>query len=409
MSRTDRIELIMGKVAFLSLCLLIFALPFSKSIVEITIVSSAAALVVGRMAGRKRIMGEIGGIEVALFIYILATIPSFLNTDYPALSFRAFFTKILKFAMLFLVTKEVIDTDRKLIRFLRVAFLSCIMIVIDGFVQQFITHYDILHNYPAFYYVPGSKGPTFPTASFPYPNDYAAWILIFVFPVGAFLLRGRRMIFTRVLVVATFLALLYSLMLTKVRGAWISLVAAFGAVSAFKARVAGIILIALFLGSALFVNRHQLIEMGHVTSFRDRSEMWRNSWKIFSEHPMIGNGINTFYMEYSKTRTDEYRDKKGSYAHNCYLQMAAEIGVIGLVAFLAFCVMLVGRGLLSVYRGSGDIPGSFTSALAAGVMAFLIHSFVDTNLYSLNLAALFWISCGVIAAAVNITSGKKDE
>jgi hypothetical protein len=41
-----------------------------------------------------------------------------------------------------------------------------------------------------------------------------------------------------------------------------------------------------------------------------------------------------------------------------------------------------------------------------GIIAFLIHSIVDTNLFSLNLAALFWTTAGVLAACVNI-SGKE--
>ena len=44
-----------------------------------------------------------------------------------------------------------------------------------------------------------------------------------------------------------------------------------------------------------------------------------------------------------------------------------------------------------------------------GLLAFLIHSAVDTNLYSLPLAALFWLSCGILSAAVKISQDKAYE
>jgi hypothetical protein len=40
--------------------------------------------------------------------------------------------------------------------------------------------------------------------------------------------------------------------------------------------------------------------------------------------------------------------------------------------------------------------------MSIGVFAFLVHSAFDTNLYSLNLATLFWTSVAVSSAIARV-------
>ena len=123
---------------------------------------------------------------------------------------------------------------------------------------------------------------------------------------------------------------------------------------------------------------------------------------IFMHHPIIGNGLNTFYDNYMKVRQDDMRNKHGSYAHNCYLQMAAETGLVGLAAFLAFVTALLLKGFRSLRGIKDSFYYSIVLGAGLGLVAFLVHSAGDTNLYSLPLAALFWLSAGILMATVKI-------
>jgi hypothetical protein len=40
--------------------------------------------------------------------------------------------------------------------------------------------------------------------------------------------------------------------------------------------------------------------------------------------------------------------------------------------------------------------------MSIGVLVFLLQSFFDTNLYSLNLAILFWVSIGLSQSIIKI-------
>ena len=82
--------------------------------------------------------------------------------------------------------------------------------------------------------------------------------------------------------------------------------------------------------------------------------------------------------------------------------MAAETGVIGLVSFLVFVTAVLVKCFRSAKKTQEPFYNSMILGTGLGIMAFLIHSSVDTNLYSLNLAALFWVAAGILMAAVRM-------
>jgi putative inorganic carbon (hco3(-)) transporter len=99
-----------------------------------------------------------------------------------------------------------------------------------------------------------------------------------------------------------------------------------------------------------------------------------------------------FFRQYSSTLIIQY-------AHNCYLQILAETGLIGLMTFLWFLFELIRNGYKKIKTNNDLISlGLFT-----GFLAFLIHMFFDTQMYSLKLSMLFWI----LAAFLETYSDKK--
>ena len=134
----------------------------------------------------------------------------------------------------------------------------------------------------------------------------------------------------------------------------------------------------------------------------DRPVMLKNSVEIFKKHPIIGNGLNTFFVEYREIRNDSEKGRRGSYAHNCYLQMAADIGLLGLISFLLFVSAVLAAGFKVLKTVKDPLYYSLILGIGMGLTAFLVHSAGDTNLYSLPLAALFWLSAGVLLATIKL-------
>jgi O-antigen ligase len=82
------------------------------------------------------------------------------------------------------------------------------------------------------------------------------------------------------------------------------------------------------------------------------------------------------------------------YAHNCYLQVAAEIGLFGAGIFIAWLWQLFHR-LFALTLTSQRSAAILVSGLTAGLLAFVIQAGVDTNFYSLRQAVLFWTLAGL--------------
>ncbi len=393
---------ILDKIAEWSIYTIIFTLPFAKSIVEIFIAIAILSLLVKKVLARERLLVNTH-VEILLYLFLIASLVSIFNTQASqmGLSVKAIFSKAFKFAALFLITKEIINTREKLKNFVIISALSCVIILIDCFTQYYVTHVDFLHNYPAFLYVanmPSVRG--VPTASFPFQNDFAGWILVFIFPAFCLAFFMKRSLLKNTLPASIFIGLLYALILTRVRGAWIGFAVSFVILSIVKLKKIGWILLLIIMVAGAVYSRGNILSM---QSINDRSVMWKNSVTIFMRHPVIGNGLNTFYDNYMKVRQDDMKNKHGSYAHNCYLQMAAEIGLLGLFSFLAFVISV----MIKSFRALATIKDPFYYSLALGInlglIAFLIHSAGDTDLYSLPLAALFWLSSGILLATIKIS------
>jgi len=80
------------------------------------------------------------------------------------------------------------------------------------------------------------------------------------------------------------------------------------------------------------------------------------------------------------------------YAHNDYLQILAELGIVAFLAGLVFAVRL----MLKTIRATN---GSLAIACVGSLSAMLLHSLVDFNLYiPANGAVFAWI-CGIAAAS----------
>ena len=124
------------------------------------------------------------------------------------------------------------------------------------------------------------------------------------------------------------------------------------------------------------------------------------------DRPNFGYGPNTFmptFIDFGRAIRGAGYYTMPTYAHNCFIQLAAETGFWGLASFVWILGVLfqkVIRQLAS--RKSGDHNLKMVSAsILGGVVAFLGHSFVDTDLFSLQLSALFWFMIGLQVAVYN--------
>lgn len=151
------------------------------------------------------------------------------------------------------------------------------------------------------------------------------------------------------------------------------------------------------------------VDARNEVSFRGRTSEVMVAWHIFLDHPIGGVGLNNYkyyYQEYAQPLGWDNRREERS-AHNLYLEIAAETGLLGLTTFgailmAAFWGMRQTRTSL-IQTGQYD-AANMVGALAIGLGGFLIGSLFLHGAY----ARFFWLLTGVALAIPQIAAWRPD-
>jgi len=134
----------------------------------------------------------------------------------------------------------------------------------------------------------------------------------------------------------------------------------------------------------------------------DRIAVYLNSLSMIKAHPFIGLGVNTYMKNYKY-----YMDPKGykgvvtqdyMYAHNNFIHMAAESGLIGLGIFIWLLCKLFAECANIYKKLKDDYLGIFLLSLTACLIAFLVNGLTESSLYYSRVAVIFWYIVGIALA-----------
>jgi O-antigen ligase len=122
---------------------------------------------------------------------------------------------------------------------------------------------------------------------------------------------------------------------------------------------------------------------------RDILRMWR-------KQPVLGWGQGTFADVYPRFRTF-YTDSLVNAAHNDYLQVLAETGLLGFGVMIWFLVSVLRPAFRKSHNWGSDLNGTIAVAAILTISGILVHSLVDFNMQIPANAALFYSLCTVAA------------
>jgi len=203
-----------------------------------------------------------------------------------------------------------------------------------------------------------------------------------------------------------FLLLFSCLILTVSRGAWFAFISTILFMSMWIHSL-GVVFLAVgifILATQQFYfpvlkNRIGSFFVFQDISSQDRMVMWTTAGNMFLARPLVGLGLGTFMFNFPKYLNQVYLHGT-PYAHNCYLQMASEIGSLGLLAFLAILISLFYKGIIILNKWKKDFNWYVLLASLASVLGFSVQMTVETNFYNLDLGILFWIIIGLATSSI---------
>ena len=133
---------------------------------------------------------------------------------------------------------------------------------------------------------------------------------------------------------------------------------------------------------------------GQETFATSRVWIWRDALNVFRSHPLTGAGLGTF-----QTVFPQHTNYDGVYgfvaqAHNDYLQILADGGIIGGVLALWFIIVVL-RDVKRGMRARDPLISGLALGSGAGIVGLLTHSLFDFNLQLPSNAMLFLLLCAV--------------
>jgi O-antigen ligase len=120
-----------------------------------------------------------------------------------------------------------------------------------------------------------------------------------------------------------------------------------------------------------------------------RVQFWQGSWEVFKQYPLLGAGLGAFGVAY--TRHDVLNGAtRLEQAHNDYLQILADAGIVGGILGLLFIFALFRYGF-SRFNSRDKFRRGVAAGALAGCFAVLVHSFFEFSLHMTSNALLFLV------------------
>jgi len=192
------------------------------------------------------------------------------------------------------------------------------------------------------------------------------------------------------------------------RGPWLGVAAGLAAFLFFlRRRTALVVLLAAALLGALALKLDSRLSerLGSIADLNmpsnvERFDLWRVSWRIFLDHPLLGIGFSqedqvqrAYYCELGISNGFE------SHAHNNVMDFLGGTGLLGVASYLALTLLLL-KAALDTYRRAdpGSPARAFGCGLFCGQVAFFFAGLTECNFkdHELTHQILFW---GALAAA----------
>lgn len=147
--------------------------------------------------------------------------------------------------------------------------------------------------------------------------------------------------------------------------------------------------------------------LGRVVSFSGGAEDVTNGrlhfWSIaiqnFLNYPLIGSGLDSYALVFPNydTWNGTFRVE---YAHNDYLNVLSDAGIIGFACVVAFLYLLLRQGLKKIAAERDPFTKSAAIGALAGCLAIAMHSAVDFPLRTPSNAFYFLVLAAI--AVINL-------
>ena len=326
---------------------------------------------------------------------LLVMLPSFLWTESLTASVREY-VRLLSIAVLFFVAFDILSTKKSIRRFFSTLAISVIIPASVGIIQLLSgggLEESVLKNR-----VYGTFG---------HPNVLAFYLVLVLSLLVVSLPFLQKLWRPRII---TALVVLFSLfVMTYTRGAWIGMTIVlilFGAfffrkklIAALMGAAALFLLLPLVSGPVYSVFNIDLLRLPVISRAFDwksedssldwRVKLWSEMRRKVVERPEFGHGLGTFPI-LRERQVENYFE--GTEAHNDYLRLMIETGIVGVAAYGILLLSLVGSGIRAVFQSRDNERRRYAVIFLGLALAYAFMSYFDNLLQGTAVMWAWWAS-----------------
>ncbi|BDR76425.1 O-antigen ligase family protein [Clostridium tetani] len=296
------------------------------------------------------------------------------------------------YAVLFFIVKYELN-ERKIIKnILRTYFLTTGVIGVIGIVEYFLGIGFIQKSET------GIRTRVFSTME--NSNNLGMFMILIVFPLIMLFLneknrRDKHIYGTLSLIALTNIILSYS------RNAWLGFLIGLMVLTLIYSwkiilGILGIGTVSIFIPSIF----NRLKEFTDISQNMSRVKLWDIALLMIKDHPIKGVGNGNYRVLYDTYKLKlnkkiEYYPSENFHPHNIFLKIQSEIGVFGLISFLAMMICIFKNIIYFVRREKG-FYGDFYKGFLASFVAFLCMNFIDNFFSAPKVISFFWILVAIL-------------
>jgi len=352
-------------------------------------------------------------LDLPIFLFLLIVTISLIKNEHITAGVRDYIIYLAYLFLFFFITNNV-KNEKQFISLIKLFFVTCSLVSI----------YTILHFYGIITYLK-EYGPVISTIGQKnWTSNYLALISPLMFSYFLLEKSKRKKIFYSIS-----LSIIYAtLMICQSRGIWISisLTSIFAIYIIFKFKIIKIfkenqkwlvILLLIFIVITIIYSTDNPLNKSAITvteramstfdekdpSINTRLLIWGTTLDMIKDRPILGSGIGTFKMNYLNYQAVFLQDNPdyikywghAREAHNEYLQMGAELGIIGLGIFLSILFIFYNNIIKCLKKENNHKKKIIVFGLLLGIICFLIHSLFTFPLHVPALGSAFFIILGL--------------
>lgn len=172
----------------------------------------------------------------------------------------------------------------------------------------------------------------------------------------------------------------------------------------FKKLFPFVIILAIAVPVGLFLRYRNTSSIDFSESTKNRFYIWQSCWDLFTKHPILGLGAGTEPIHQELITT--YGVYNRSHAHNLFLEMLTEGGIIGFL-FVCSLIFIIVKNIVTICKLKNKEYRKYGMLYISSLIGFLTMSMTEFTLQSAKELMILFFVLGFTEATYRIVTNRQ--